>query len=73
MDYDYGDRAIAVLWTGMTGVDLNEITAIPLGPGPVVWQRLVEATAIDYSHRIAGFGRLADGSSRAFLLTLVQD
>ena len=59
----------AMLWSGNHVYNLNNITAIPLGPGSAFWDRLEEATGIDEHHRIVGFGRMTDGTTRAFLLT----
>ena len=61
-----GDDAEAMVWTATTVWNLNNTTAVP--EGPVFWDRLEEATAIDDQQRIVGYGRLTDGNVRAFIL-----
>jgi len=59
----------AMLWDGgCVAIDLNEVTAIPIGTTPFQWLRLSEATAIDADRRIAGFGIAHNGRTHAFLL-----
>jgi probable HAF family extracellular repeat protein len=57
------DSSVAVVWENGTITDLN--TVIPAG-SPLF---LMEALAINDGGEIAGFGRLANGEHRGFLLT----
>ena len=61
-----GDNAVAMIWNDTEVWNLDITTAIP--EGPVFWDRLEEATAIDDQQRIVGYGRLTDGNVRAFIL-----
>ncbi len=68
-----GEAAVAILWDGKRAVDLNEITAVPISapgyePDNFHWASLREATAINDSGMIAGYGTGIDDRSRAFLL-----
>ncbi len=66
-----GGRPSAYLWAGGGAIDLNDVTAIPLMAAlQIAW--LEEATAIDESHRIAGFARTFDGNLRAFVLVPID-
>lgn len=65
-----GDNAVAMMWTGSVAWGLNEFTAVP--EGPVFWDTLEEATAINEQHQIAGYGRLTDGNVRAFVLDPIE-
>jgi probable HAF family extracellular repeat protein len=65
-DNAVGADAGAMLWHGTTPYDLNLITAVP--EGPVFWDRLEEATGINNSNNIVGYGRTLEGVARAFIL-----
>jgi probable HAF family extracellular repeat protein len=65
-----GLDAVAMAWIDSVPWDLDLRTAVP--EGPVFWERLVEATAIDDRNRIVGYGRLTDGNVRAFILFPIE-
>nr|WP_316642684.1 PEP-CTERM sorting domain-containing protein [uncultured Roseateles sp.] len=59
----------ATLWSGNSLLDLN--TAVAGGLGSFAY--LESATALNDAGQIVGYGRLANGSTRAFLLTPVPE
>jgi probable HAF family extracellular repeat protein len=63
----------AAAWFGTNAFDLNDVTAIKLRDLLVFpWSALDEATAIDSTGRIAGYGHATDGRLRGFVLTPIE-
>ena len=60
--------AEAMLWEGCIPYNLNDITVVPVRAVVLPWATLTEATDIDSSGRIVGFGTSRDGRKRAVLL-----
>jgi hypothetical protein len=60
--------AAAAVWVDGDPVDLNYVTRIPMLPDLAPWVYLEQAEAINEAGRITGFGRLANGTTRAFVL-----
>ncbi len=69
-DNPIGSESVAMLWRGLQATNLDQVTAIP--EGPVFWDRLEQATAIDDGHRIVGYGRTLSGVARAFILVPID-
>jgi probable HAF family extracellular repeat protein len=71
LEDSYWLREYAMFWDGTClPIVLEDVTQFPLGP--TAWAQMNEATDIDESGRIVGYGRYADGRTAAYLLVPID-